>query len=330
MGDVWLADDSRLGRRVAMKFVNERELEQNPGASKILQDEAKTAGSLLGHPNIVSVLDLFNSQTSLNQGPVLVMEYVDGCNLGEWIAKFAPAIQDEPTRLLINLYIALQAVDAIGAAHKMGVLHRDIKPQNVLCSKTGQIKVADFGLSRLVEAITRTHTVWGRHTPLYAAPEQWNDEKPDEKTDIYQLCSTVYHLLAGTPVNPAKNLMGLLQWHKDSVPHIPLEDAVKGIDPAITKLVNAGLSRDRAERPDIWQLFDALSTSLMGTLRLKVTVENLSPAAVSEIAKLTDYTEESILDDNFSFEFPNPLEPLQEAVGVVILGGQCVLSRVEK
>ncbi|MEU5264508.1 serine/threonine-protein kinase [Amycolatopsis sp. NPDC021455] len=194
MGDVWLADDSVLGRQVALKFVNERELMENPGAHDILRDEAKTGGSLIGFSQIVSVLDLFDADSPLHSGPVLVMEYVDGCNLAEWMARFRPSLPNDETRLFLDLYIAAEIVEAIDIAHGRGIQHRDIKPQNVLCSKVGQVKVADFGLARLVEAMTRTHTVWGRNTPLYAAPEQWRDEKPTKESDVYQASATLYHL----------------------------------------------------------------------------------------------------------------------------------------
>src|SRR4051812_16145745 len=88
MGDVWLATDSLLGRRVAMKFVSQRELLETPGAESILRDEARTGGQLLGHPQVVTVIDLLDVDSALHRGPAIVMEYVDGCNLAEWISRY--------------------------------------------------------------------------------------------------------------------------------------------------------------------------------------------------------------------------------------------------
>ena len=106
MGDVWQANDTLLGRHVAIKFVSDQELRETPGASEILRDEAKTAGGLLGHPQIVSVLDLITVETDLHRGPAIIMEYIDGCNLAEWISVHALRVP-EATRVRLGLYILI-------------------------------------------------------------------------------------------------------------------------------------------------------------------------------------------------------------------------------
>lgn len=327
MGDVWLAEDTLLGRPVAMKFVGERELRETPGAKEILQDEAKTAGRLLGHPQVVSVLDLLDVDTDLHAGPAVIMEYIDGCNLAEWIAVHRKRV-DEPTRNKVGLFIALEATEAIQEAHKLGILHRDVKPQNILCSAAGRVKVADFGLARVVEELTRTHTVWGRHTPLYAAPEQWNDEKPDESTDMYQLCATLYHVLAGEPANQGTSLIGLLRWHETGT-LTPLEQLVPSLNAKVAKLITEGLSKEPGDRPAPWQVFDAVSGALMKRLRLDVDLTDCSAAAVNSVVQLTDFPKEKLeADGKYSFTFPNALEALREAIGVTLLGGNCNITEV--
>lgn len=322
MGDVWLADDTVLGRQVALKFVGAQELRESPGAAEILRDEARTAGKLIGHPQIVSVLDLLDVDTDLHKGPAIILEYMDGCNLADWIATRAPQLSDDETRTKIALYIALEVTDAIHTAHKLGILHRDIKPQNILCSLNGRVKVADFGLARVVEAITRTHTVWGRHTPLYAAPEQWEDEKPGEETDVYQLCATLFHLFAGRPANEGQNLIGLMRWQqKGSIK--PLSELAPLVPASVADLVMKGLAIKQEARPGLWEIFDALSDSLMVKVRVSVDATSCDEDTIKKIASLTDYEPTAFVANKVwaGTLYPNPLEALREAIGITLLGG---------
>lgn len=327
MGDVWLAEDSLLGRPVAIKFVGERELRDTPGAAQILRDEAKHAGRLLGHPQVVSVLDLIEVDTDLHAGPAVVLEYLEGCNVGEWIAQHSPGL-DDYTRLLTGLYISMSMIEALQSAHRLSILHRDVKPQNVLCSVEGRVKMADFGLSRVVEAITRTHTVWGRHTPLYAAPEQWDGDKPDEQTDTYQLAATMYHLLAGQPANQGKNLLGLLRWHEKEQP-TSIAELIPTLNPKVAETIDSGLSKDPSERQSLWAMFDAVSMALpTSKVTLRINVDGLEDGQVEKIAQLTDYGAENLKnDENYGVPFVNPLEAIREAIGTTLLGASCTLAK---
>jgi serine/threonine protein kinase len=324
MGDVWLADDQVMGRPVAIKFIGERELRESPGAEAILRDEAKVAGRLLGVPQVVSVLDLIDVDTTINKGPAIVMEFVDGCTLADWISTKALSLS-EVTRLYTGLYIGLEVVEAVHAAHKLGILHRDIKPQNVLCGIDGLVKVADFGLARVVEEITRTHTVWNRNTPLYAAPEQWEDQRPTEQTDVYQLCATLYHLLAGRPANEGKNMMGLMKWQQSGTVQ-PLVALVSGLDSKVAAAIMKGLALKPTDRGDIWKIFDAISSSLMANFTFSVDTSGRDVATAEKISKLTDFEFPSDGKEHLPYPFSNPLEALKEAVGVRLLGGLPVLA----
>ncbi|MFF5054157.1 serine/threonine-protein kinase [Micromonospora sp. NPDC000663] len=319
MGEVWRAYDQLLGRDVAMKFIGERELRETPGAESILRDEARAGGSLLGHPQVVSVLDLLDVDTSLHKGPALVMEYVEGCNLAEWIAQHVPKL-DERTRQVLGLFISLEIIQAIQAAHRRGILHRDVKPLNVLLSTDGRVKVADFGLARVVEAITRTHTVKARQTPLYAAPEQWREEKLDKNTDVYQLAATLYHLLAGRPVNEGQGLWGLYRWHEVGKP-VPLKEHVPSLPSEVADVIMEGLKEKGEDRPSLWSMFDPISTALMKPCRLEVEVAGCTDEQVTQIAEVTDFDEELLRTPGNGFLFPNPLEAAQEGIAAVLLGG---------
>lgn len=326
MGDVWLAHDNLLGRSVAIKFVGEKELKDNPGADAILRDEARHAGKLMGHPQIVGVLDLIEVNTDLHAGPAVVLEYVDGCHGGEWIEFHSKDLTDT-TRMYTGLFISLSIVEAVQAAHRLSILHRDVKPQNVLCSVDGRVKVADFGLSRVVEAITRTHTVWGRHTPLYSAPEQWKDEKPDEGSDVYQVSATLYHLLAGQPVNEGKTFYGLHRWHETGTP-VSLKVHVPDLDEEVVKVIDKGVSRKRDERPSLWEIYEALSGALLkNKLRLSVSGKDLSPEARQELAKFLDFEIEGLERDNgYGALFGNPLEAISEAIGATLRGAAAKIT----
>lgn len=326
MGEVWRAYDRLLGRAVAIKFVSERELRETPGAEAILRDEAKAAGSLLGHPQVVCVVDLIDVSTDLHRGPALIMEYVEGCNLAEWIALHSRTL-DDFTREKIGLYIGLEIIQAMQAAHRRKIWHRDIKPLNVLLSNDGRVKVADFGLARVVEAITRTHTVWGRQTPLYAAPEQWRGEKPDNNTDIYQLCATLYHLLAGQPANEGADLLGLIHWHESGTV-VELSKHVPSLDPDAAAIITRGLDKVAKRRPDLWEIFDPLSKAFIGPLELHVDVEGCTDDQIGLIASITDFDKDRLMERKWSaFDIPNAIEAAQEGIAVVLLGGKSTLSR---
>lgn len=326
MGDVWLAQDDLLGRRVAMKFVGERELNETPGAEDILRDEARHAGQLLGHPQVVAVLDLIDVDTDLHTGPAVVLEYVEGCTVGHWIALHRKTM-DAFTQTQTALYIVSQVTEAVHAAHKLHILHRDVKPQNVLCSVSGHIKVADFGLSRVVEAITRTHTVWGRHTPLYAASEQWEGEKPTEDSDVYQLCATAYHLIAGVPANEGQSMLELLRWHETGT-LTPLSERMPDIDSNLASILDQGLSKSPGDRPSLWKIFDAVSQALVREpVRLTASVIGCDEPTIQAISDLTDFGLDRLTEKGeHSFLFPHPMEAIQEAVGATILGGRCTLE----
>ncbi|MEU8379377.1 serine/threonine-protein kinase [Streptosporangium sp. NPDC048865] len=325
MGEVWRVYDNVLGRDLAIKFVGEQELRDTPGAEAILRDEAKTAGSLLGQPQVVSVLDLLDVDTASRNGPALLMEYIDGCTLQEWMAVYSPKL-DQATKNIVGLYIALEVTRAIEAAHRRNILHRDIKPLNTLISREGSVKVADFGLARVVDAITRTHTVWGRQTPLYAAPEQWNDEKPDEATDMYQLCATLYHFFAGVPANEGNSILGLLQWHQTGSVK-PLAERAPSLNGKVADLITRGLVKDGEGRPAPWNLIDEISGALMHKINMSVSLDGCTEEQMEKIAHITTCgLEEMKKSKKLNLGFPDPFEATQEAIAILFHGGQPLLS----
>jgi serine/threonine-protein kinase len=187
MATVWVADDPVLSRRVAVKVLR-ADLAADEGTRARFRHEA-IAAARLSHPNIVSTYD-----TGDDDGVAyIVMELIDGPTLRHLI--------DERGGLPVPdvIRIGKQVADALNAAHRAGLVHRDVKPANVLVPKAGPVKVTDFGIAKAAGAddLTRTGTVMG--TARYLAPEQVNGRPTDPRTDVYALGLLMYEALCGHP-----------------------------------------------------------------------------------------------------------------------------------
>src|SRR5262245_42198704 len=191
MGQVYRAEQLSLKRRVALKLLRS-ELASNEVSRRRFEAEAKAVAKLT-HANIVQVYAVGEHDGLL----FMALEYVDGRNLREHLHHRGPP--ELPTALSI----LRQAASALQRAAELGIVHRDIKPENILLTRKGEVKVADFGLSRVLSEnqpannLTQTGTTMG--TPLYMSPEQVEGKPLDHRTDIYSLGVTCYHMLAGQP-----------------------------------------------------------------------------------------------------------------------------------
>jgi serine/threonine-protein kinase len=199
MGEVYLATQLSLSRPVALKVLRPN-LAANPTYLGRLRTEA-TAVARLNHPNIVHVYT-FGCVDQIN---FIAMEYVQGTNLKEYILK--KGALDVP----LALSIMRQTGQAIGTAGEVGLVHRDVKPENILMTKKGRVKVADFGLCRDQESdsvhLTQSGVTMG--TPLYMSPEQAQGHAIDHRSDLYSLGVTFYHMLAGVPPFHAETALAL-------------------------------------------------------------------------------------------------------------------------
>jgi len=188
---VWEATDELLDRKVAVKILALDEA-ASAGATERFRREAQIAASI-NHPNIVTVFD-----TGVD-GPTafLVMELLAGPTLAQELAESGPRPVGEV------LVVAAQVCAALGAAHAVGVVHRDIKPSSIAYASTGRVKVVDFGIARLLEAttgqpdLTRTATIIG--TAAYLSPEQARGDPVSASTDLYALGCVLFAMLAGVP-----------------------------------------------------------------------------------------------------------------------------------
>jgi eukaryotic-like serine/threonine-protein kinase len=216
MGVVYLAHDPEIGRPVAIKTVRPEAIggESAEEIEARFQKEARLAGRLQ-HPNIVTVFDVGRDGETL----FIAMEYVDGRPLTRYLGS------SEALKLAVKVAIVRQVADALGHAHERGVLHRDVKPGNILVGADGRVKVTDFGIGKFTGAstseLTRTGHMVG--SPAYMSPEQIRGEKLDGRSDLFSLGIVLYELLTGARPFPGDSITTLVYQILHTEPRDPLE-----------------------------------------------------------------------------------------------------------
>ncbi|MFF1529442.1 Stk1 family PASTA domain-containing Ser/Thr kinase [Cellulomonas sp. NPDC058312] len=239
MATVYLAVDRRLDREVAIKVMHPHLAEGAAGADFIarFRREARAAARLT-HPGLVGVYDQgVDGETSY-----LTMEYVDGVNLRRHLAERGSLTVGE------TLAVAEQVLDALAAAHRAGLVHRDVKPENVLMASDGRIKVADFGLARAVTEVTSTTTGTVFGTVAYLAPELVVRGESDARTDVYAAGVLVYEMLTGTQPFTGETPIQIAFQHVNS--DVPAPSETAGWLPVeVDELVGALASREPDDRP---------------------------------------------------------------------------------
>jgi tetratricopeptide (TPR) repeat protein len=245
MGIVYLALDTRLGRYVAWKVLPAH-LAGNPEFQKRLLQEA-CAIAQVAHPHIVAVYDVVTAPDEC----FLTMEYVDGPSLRAVLSR------EKTLPIGRGLRYAMQMASALAAAHQAQIIHRDVKPENVMIAAASDtVKMVDFGLARLAEDanVTREGCVVG--TVTYMAPEQIRGESLDGRTDIYALGVVLFEMLAGRPPFVGQNILA----QHLHVPAPPLNELVPEIPKAVSQLVAQCLEKNPDDRPrDAVTLHDELN-----------------------------------------------------------------------
>ncbi|MBD3316299.1 MAG: protein kinase [Chitinivibrionales bacterium] len=237
MATVYLAEDTALHRRVALKKVHPHLLNR-PETIKRFQTEAQAVATL-SHENIVKVFDCGEQ----GNGRYLVMEYIEGVTLSELIGKYAPM----PNLVLLELMSQILA--GLAAAHENGVCHRDIKPSNIMIDRYGCIRIMDFGIAYLVsnESITLTGTFVG--SPNYISPEQAEGGPVSGKTDIFSLGSLAYQCATGQLPFYAENPHAIIRGIVIDQPVAPSKRNSRLLYP-VSDFIMKCLTKDQRERPD--------------------------------------------------------------------------------
>ncbi|MFC9702247.1 protein kinase [Streptomyces sp. NPDC056943] len=248
MGEVWQATDEVLGRPVAVKLMLGHG--SDPSAGDRFRLEAQTAARL-SHPHVVGVFDFGTWDGKL----FLVMELVEGDSLAG--SPSNPLVLP-PERVAV---VAAHAAAGLAAAHRQGVVHRDIKPGNLLVDAEGTVKLADFGIARFVDdpsgALTTTGQIVG--TGLYLAPERALGQTASSASDVYSLGCVLYQLLTGNPPFRADTATALLYQHIDTAPMPPGRLGV-ALPPAFETYLLSLLAKQPEQRPSAQAIADWFSS----------------------------------------------------------------------
>jgi eukaryotic-like serine/threonine-protein kinase len=236
MAIVYRARDTMLERAVAVKVLRES-YSRDPAFLDRFRQEAKAAANL-SHPNIVTVHDF-----GLDKGQLfIVMEYVPGTDLKSLIKQRGRFSPEEALPLII------QACAGIGYAHRAGLVHCDVKSQNMLVTPDLRLKVADFGIARALSTIhpqEQSDVVWG--SPQYFSPEQAAGAAPSPASDVYSLGVIMYEMMTGSLPFHANTAAELARLHIEAEP-IPISEMLPNISPALEQILNKVLSKEPSQR----------------------------------------------------------------------------------
>lgn len=269
MGEVFRARDERIGRDVAIKILPSS-LSADADRLQRFEQEARTAGTL-NHPNLVTIYDIGRE----NGAPYIVMELLDGVTLSE---KLVPAHAD----LKKNLLSIADAADAIGAAHRAGVVHRDLKPDNIIVTNSGYTKVLDFGLAKLsladdssATAVKKTDPGMVVGTAGYMSPEQAQGKPADHRSDIFALGCILYEALTSKRAFAANSTIDTLHKiiHDDPT---PVRSIHPELPPEMQRIVRKCLAKDPDER---YQSAKDLAIDLRAAVREMGSAPEIAVAA---------------------------------------------------
>ncbi|MEO8519370.1 MAG: serine/threonine-protein kinase, partial [Dermatophilaceae bacterium] len=233
MGEVWAATDTVLERTVAVKLLNPA-LSQESDFTERFRAEARHTAALQ-HPNIATVFDYGEDDGTA----YLVMELVPGRPLSQIIAERAPLPAQETVSILI------QAATALAAAHESGVVHRDVKPANIMVTPDGTAKLTDFGISRIVDSAPLTQTGQVLGTAQYLSPEQALGQSATAASDIYALGIVGHEMLTGVRPFDSGSVVSTALAHVNQPPP-PLPETVPA---GLREVIGSALAKDPADRP---------------------------------------------------------------------------------
>ncbi|MFE6490266.1 Stk1 family PASTA domain-containing Ser/Thr kinase [Streptomyces sp. NPDC057748] len=239
MAEVYLAHDTRLGRTVAVKTLR-ADLARDPSFQARFRREAQSAASL-NHPAIVAVYDTGEDYVDGVSIPYIVMEYVDGSTLRELLHSGRKLLPERTLEMTVGILQALEY------SHRAGIVHRDIKPANVMLTRTGQVKVMDFGIARAMgdSGMTMTQTAAVIGTAQYLSPEQAKGEQVDARSDLYSTGCLLYELLTVRPPFIGDSPVAVAYQHVREEPQKP-----SNFDPEITPEMDAIVLKALVKDPD--------------------------------------------------------------------------------
>ena len=272
---VWQARQESLNRLVAVK-VDERKLDSEAEQRRFLR-EAGAAGRMSGHPGIVTVHD---AGLLGDDRPFLVMELCPGGSLTRWMTQ-----DPRPSQRRVR-DVGVRIADALSAAHLLGVLHRDVKPANILIDAYNNAGLADFGLAALIDPDTPLSETVEAITPAYAPPEVFGKRGLTEYADVYSLAATLYAVLSGhaprwSETTETPSIPEIIKRQRAPIKRIP------GVDKAFMDVLLKAMADDPENRPTAAQFRDQLSALNLGTKPppqpQEASQESPSPPRVAEV-----------------------------------------------
>lgn len=264
MGEVWAGRDLRLGRSVAVKLLSAT-MASEAGVRERFEAEARSAAGL-SHPNVVLVFDSGEHDGT----PYLVMELLPGHTLADEVALG----RMDPERVR---RIGIEVLGALAASHQAGVLHRDIKPGNVLLTADDTAKVGDFGIAKSAEGLNLTSVGMIVGTAAYLAPERVAGQPATPQSDLYALGVVLYEALTGQKPFQADTPLGLLR-AVEAHEAIPLAEARPGLDASLVTTVERAMAKDPARR---FSSAAAMAATLRGATVAAAPGTATAPSAVS-------------------------------------------------
>lgn len=326
MGVVYIGYDPIVDRKVAIKVAYPAEDDDNQArvAKKMFLNEAQTAGSL-DHPNILKVYDAGEFEGAL----CMVMEYIEGADT---LKSFC-----DPKRLLpIDTVVTYmrQCAEALEYAHRHGIVHRDVKPANLMLNKEGKIKIGDFGIARRTQT-DQTQVLGWFGSPMYMSPEQARDEELTGQSDLFSLGSVFYQLLSGQAPFGGRGISGLINkvLHEDPT---PLRELRPEIPEQLAAIVHRCLEKTQERRyhagreiiTDLDNLLSGLEAEPSAADKLKMLkslrfFEGFSDGMIEQVMKVAKW-------ESFPAEHVLIKEGTEDGGFYVIVNGQLSVSREDK
>jgi serine/threonine protein kinase len=317
MGAVWLGRDEVLGRHVALKRIG-----MAPGGSSpdLLRAEREARlAARLNHPHVVAVFDLVDE----DEAQWLVMEYVEGSTLAELVRANGALPVDQAAQIVV------QAADALAAAHEAGIVHRDVKPSNMLVTPDGQVKLSDFGIARAEADASLTQTGLVTGSPAYISPEVASGRQASDRSDVWSLGATLFHALDGRPpYDIGDNVIGGLYRIVHEEP--PRLGAAAGW---LAPLLESSMTLDPRDRWSMREVVDFLRAGPGATaprpVRRRRAAAPAAPADASSTQVMTaPPTPPAATTGSRAARRPSRLLPVLATLAVLVLGSVIALALV--
>jgi len=304
MGEVYLAQDTKLNRRVALKFLPVQ-LASDGELKERFKREAQAAAAL-NHPNIITIHEVAEYETR----PFIAMEYVEGESLKDLISKKDLSINEV-------LDISLQISDGLAVAHRAGIIHRDIKPQNILMGKDGRVRICDFGLAKAKRDITLTQAGSTLGTIGYMSPEQAQGKGTDHRSDIFSLGVVLYEMITSQLPFKGEHDAATIHSIVNDTPE-PLARYKSDVPEELQRIVGKAVEKDREVRyqhsddlrADLGRLKTELETGVGKAL--ETAAEPAPSIAVLPFANLSADKEQEYFCDGMAENIINALTQVED------------------